>query len=110
MSLKSAITSLKNAINGLVTTHAAITGNSNTKGHVKAGGAPQAIGDSLTAGTDNGYYARADHVHTVQTSHITDTSAYSNIGTSQNAKQSEINSAINSKFGDISTLINGTGE
>ena len=106
MTLSSAITNLKNAINGLVTTHANTTSSSSTKGHSKAGGAPQAIGDSLTAGTDNGYYARADHVHTATTAHVTDTSAYANLGTSQNASQATINSAINSKIGDAITYIN----
>lgn len=104
------VTSLVNAIKGQISSHYNITGNSSTRGHVQAGGAPQSIGDSLSAGTDNGYYARADHVHTVQTSHITDTSSYSNLGVNANAKQNEINSAINQKLGDISTIINGTGE
>jgi len=97
------VTSLVNAIKGQISSHYNITGNSSTKGHVQAGGVPQSIGDSLSAGTDNGYYARADHVHTVQTSHVTDTSTYPNIGTSQNAKQNEINSAIDEKIGRIPT-------
>jgi len=52
-----------NTIKGLITAHYNITGNSSQKGHVQAGGAPQDIGTSSAAGTDNGYYARADHVH-----------------------------------------------
>lgn len=106
MTLSSAITSLKNAINSLVTNHSNVTSSSTTKGHSKAGGAPQAIGDSLSAGTDNGYYARADHVHTAQTNHIKDSNAYSNLGTSANTTQAEINSAINNKIGDAITYIN----
>lgn len=58
------IDNLVNAIKGLITEHHNVTGSSSKKGHVQAGGAPQQIGASLSAGTDNGFYARADHVHT----------------------------------------------
>lgn len=64
------IQSLATAIINLITTHSNLTGSSLQKGHVQAGGAPQTIGTSLSAGTDNGYYARADHVHTVDYSNI----------------------------------------
>ena len=64
------IVSLANKIKELITTHENKTGSSLQKGHVQAGGAPQTIGKSLSAGTDNGYYARADHVHTVDYSNI----------------------------------------
>ena len=64
------ITELASAIVRLVTTHENKTSSSTQKGHTQAGGAPQAIGTSLSAGTDNGYYARADHVHTVNYSNI----------------------------------------
>lgn len=47
--------------------------SSQNYGHAKAGGSPQAIGTSLAAGTDNGIYARADHVHTVAYSNISGT-------------------------------------
>ena len=107
MSLSSAITSLKNAINKLVTDHSNVTSNSSRKGHSMAGGVPQQIGTSLSAGTDNGYYARADHVHTATTTNITDTNAYNNLGTSANANQAAINSAINSKIGNVITFFNG---
>ena len=60
------ITQLANKLKGLLTTHENKTGSSTQKGHVQAGGAPQGIGTTLQAGTDNGYYARADHVHTVE--------------------------------------------
>lgn len=64
------INSLATKIKGLISTHEAKTGSSLQKGHVQAGGAPQTIGKNLSAGTDNGYYARADHVHTVDFSNI----------------------------------------
>ena len=64
------ITELASAIVRLVTTHENKTSSSTQKGHAQAGGAPQTIGTSLSAGTDNGYYARADHVHTINYSNI----------------------------------------
>ena len=100
------IVSLATAITNLITTHYNITSSSSTKGHSKAGGAPQTIGDSLSAGTDNGFYARADHVHTATTEHVSDTSAYANLGTSANASQKAINQAINGKIGDAISYIN----
>jgi len=66
------VTSLVNAIKGQISSHYNITGNSSTRGHVQAGGAPQTIGTSSSAGTDNGYYARADHVHTCSYNNLTD--------------------------------------
>lgn len=61
-----------NTIKGLITAHYNITGNSSKKGHVQAGGAPQDIGTSSAAGTDNGYYARADHVHKASYNNLID--------------------------------------
>ena len=63
------VSNLVTAIQGLITDHSNITGNSNTKGHVQAGGNPQDINTtgSSASGTDNGYYARADHVHKIST-------------------------------------------
>lgn len=66
------VTNLVNAIKGQISSHYNITGNSSTKGHVQAGGVPQSIGNSLSAGTDNGYYARADHVHTCSYNNLKD--------------------------------------
>lgn len=100
------IEALASAIINLITTHSNITGSSQTKGHVQAGGAPQGIGTSLSAGTDNGYYARADHVHTAMTENIKDDNAYVNLGTSANASQEEINQAINDIIGDAIDYIN----
>lgn len=57
------ITSIRNYVSTEITNHANTTSSSETKGHVKAGGVPQNISSSGAAGTDNGYYARADHVH-----------------------------------------------
>lgn len=64
------VLNLASAIINLITTHEGKTSSSTQKGHAYAGGAPQSIGTSLSAGTDNGYYARADHVHTVDYSNI----------------------------------------
>lgn len=100
------ITSLATAITNLITTHYNLTGSSQQKGHVQAGSTPQAIGDSLAAGTDNGFYARADHVHSASTAHVKDTNAYANLGTNTNASQQAINQAINSKIGDAIDYIN----
>lgn len=52
--------------------------------------------------------ANASHPH--DTDDITDDSAYTNLGTTANSTQSQINSAINTALGDIHTLIYGTGE
>ena len=57
------ITKLANAIKQLIIDHDK-QASSSQRGHATAGGTPQSIGDDLSAGTDNGYYARADHVHT----------------------------------------------
>ena len=100
------ITALATAITNLITTHYNLTGSSQQKGHVQAGSTPQAIGSSLSAGTDNGFYARADHVHTASTADVKDTNAYTNLGTSANASQQSINYAINSKIGDAINYIN----
>lgn len=64
---------LAQSIKNLISSHYAITGSSSKKGHVQAGSTPQSIGTSLSAGTDNGYYARADHVHTVSYDKISGT-------------------------------------
>ena len=58
--------SVKTYISSLLSNHLNIRGSSEQFGHVKAGGVPQQISTSAgAAGTDNGYYARADHVHKV---------------------------------------------
>ena len=56
-----------------ITTHEGKTSSTQQKGHSYAGGAPQPIGQNIQAGTDNGYYARADHVHTVDFANIQNT-------------------------------------
>ena len=106
MTLSNSISACAIAIKGLISAHANISGNSDRKGHVQAGGVPQRIGSSLSAGTDNGYYARADHVHTVQTNYIKDTNTYNNLDISANATQAQINSAINTKIGQAINYIN----
>lgn len=89
------IQNLASAIINLITEHASTQSSSTTQGHSKAGGVPQSIGKNLNAGTDNGYYARADHVHTASTDNITDNNAYNILGTAKNSTQQEINQAIN---------------
>lgn len=69
-SLENSINALANKIKNKITTHENKTSSTTVKGHAQAGGAPQEIGTSLNAGTDNGYYARADHVHTVDYDNI----------------------------------------
>ena len=60
MTSSNPITNLANAIKGLISKH------EEDKNHAEAGGTPKPIGKNLAAGTNNGYYARADHVHTVE--------------------------------------------
>ena len=48
-------------------------GSSTKYGHTKAGGNPQPIGKTLSAGTDNGTYARANHIHTVAYENVSGT-------------------------------------
>lgn len=64
--------SIKNFVTQEITNHANITANSSTKGHVQAGGIPQNISTTASAGTDNGYYARADHVHKASFNNLAD--------------------------------------
>lgn len=97
---------LAQSIRNLVIVHSSITGSSSQKGHVQSGGAPQVIGTSLSAGTDNGFYARADHVHTATTANITDSNSYSNLGVSSQSNQQAINRAIDSAIGDAIDYIN----
>lgn len=68
-----AVLNLASTIKNLINTHEQKTSSTQEKGHSKAGGTPQTIGKSLSAGTDNGYYARADHVHTVDFSNVLNT-------------------------------------
>ena len=97
---------LAQSIRDLVITHSNVTGSSLQKGYVQAGGAPQTIGTSISAGTDNGFYARADHVHTATTANITDSNSYSNLGVSSQSNQQAINRAIDSAIGDAIDYIN----
>lgn len=68
---------IKNIVTNIVTekisTHEEKTSSTQQKGHSYAGGTPQPIGQNIQAGTDNGYYARADHVHTVDFQNIQNT-------------------------------------
>lgn len=57
-------TGIKNLITNEISNHANTTANSSTKGHVQsATNPPQDISNTSAIGTDNGCYARADHVH-----------------------------------------------
>lgn len=64
--------SIKNFVTQEITNHANITANNSTKGHVQAGGIPQNISTTASAGTDNGYYARADHIHKASFNNLAD--------------------------------------
>lgn len=70
--LSNVANSIKNLILTEIDDHSNTTANSTTKGHVKAGGVPQNVSTTASAGTDNGYYARADHVHTCSYNNLTD--------------------------------------
>ena len=74
-SMKQAITNVTTSISNIIDRKISAHDNhasSTNFGHVKAGGAPQSIGTTVSAGTDNGYYARADHVHTCSYNNLTD--------------------------------------
>lgn len=73
------ITALANKILGLITTHAAITGSSQQKGHVQSSsqaGLKDISGGA--AGTDNGIYARADHQHILSDAYATANHTHNN--------------------------------
>ena len=66
-------TSIRNFVTREITTHANTTANSSTKGHVQSSNnAPQPINSTSSRGTDNGYFALADHVHTASYNNLTD--------------------------------------
>lgn len=61
-------TAIKDKINNAIANHYSITGSSSKTGHVQAGGVPSNISNSsASAGDDDGKYARANHVHKVDT-------------------------------------------
>ena len=67
------ITSIRNLISTEVEEHANTTANSLAKGHVQSSNnAPQPINSTSSRGTDNGYFALADHVHTASYNNLTD--------------------------------------
>lgn len=57
------INSITSKIDNKISDHNNVHGSTSNFGHTKAGGVPQNISSVGSAGTDNGYYARADHVH-----------------------------------------------
>lgn len=63
---------IKNLISNEISEHSNTTANSSTKGHVQAGGVPQNVSTTASAGTDNGCYARADHVHKASFNNLAD--------------------------------------
>lgn len=71
--INNAVSKIKAQIQHDIETHSGSTGSSSNFGHVKAGGAPQDIDTTGTSasGTDNGYYARADHKHKIATASTT---------------------------------------
>ena len=48
--------------------------------------------------------------HTHDSDDLIDDTAYTNLGTSANSTQSQINSAINTKIGSVISFLVGTGE
>lgn len=88
-----------------------VVANSSRTGHVQAGGSPQDINLSGTSspGTDNGYYARADHVHTVNYNNVSGTPTIAdNLLTNDatqvlSAKQGKV---LNDMIGDAISYIN----
>ena len=69
------IQALANKIKELITTHANVTANSSTKGHVQSSNLVKdvRVDGTSNVGTDNGYYALADHEHKISNA---STSAY----------------------------------
>lgn len=57
------IISITSTIDAKIHNHNDSHGSSANFGHTKAGGVPKNVSSIASAGTDNGYYARADHVH-----------------------------------------------
>lgn len=100
-SLLTSINALATKLKGMITTHENKTSSTTVKGHAQAGGAPQAIGTSLNAGTDNGYYARADHVHTVDYDNILNTPDNDYL------TEEEVMALIDLAIGDAVEYING---
>lgn len=102
---------LAQSIKNLVIAHSNVTGSSTQKGHVKSGGAPKEIGTSLSAGTDNGYYARADHIHTVNYNNILNkpTTFTPSIHTHDDTyyTKTEINNILNTLLNNITLDTNG---
>ena len=53
---------------------------------------------------------KANNNHTHSSDDVTDSSSYSNLEISSNSSQSDINAAIDSKIGNVITILLGTGE
>ena len=93
----------------------AIDGKANSThshGSISNDGSMSTTGTTITANNDYILYADRDNstakkiraTTRVDNNLIVDTTAHANIGTSANAKQSAINSAINTKLGQVATL------
>lgn len=59
---------------------------------------------------DTSLNGKANTSHTHDSDNLIDDTAYSNLGTSANSTQSQINSAINTKIGNAISFLVGTGE
>ena len=85
-----------------------VIANSSRTGHVQAGGSPQDINLSGTSspGTDNGYYARADHVHKISTN-SSNSGKYLKVDTNGSIICDVINTDNDyGTFAELQTLIN----
>lgn len=114
--INNAVSKIKAQIQHDIETHSGSTGSSSNFGHVKAGGAPQDIDTTGTSasGTDNGYYARADHKHKIATASTTGKgivqldstpTANSNNAITSDAVKTAITSLENGASGTISGSI-----
>lgn len=64
----------------------------------------------LKSEIDTSLSGKANASHTHDTDDITDDSAYTNLGTTANSTQSQINSAINTRIGNVIQFLVGTQE
>lgn len=64
----------------------------------------------LKSEIDSSLTSKADVNHNHASDDIIDSAAHTNLGTSANASQSTINSAINDRIGNVTQILVGTGE
>lgn len=59
---------------------------------------------------DTSLNGKANRTHTHDSDNVIDDTAYANLGTSANSTQSQINSAINTRIGNVIQFLVGTQE